>query len=145
MGYFDELADASFKTDDKGNTIYYPLVIIGKGYILPENRKDTFRLTIKCLLLICMILAVTFSMFLNLQKFFLIILPLYFCVYIFWVKISTSGLETLSDKLTRSKTKKSTLYVYNGAIIWYLEIASFLFVLASVFLLGNILTEWVKK
>ncbi|HYA87115.1 MAG TPA: hypothetical protein VEI57_08645, partial [Nitrospirota bacterium] len=66
MGYFDELADASFKTDDKGNTIYYPLVIIGKGYILPEDRKNWFRLTIKRLLQICVVLAVAFSMFLNL-------------------------------------------------------------------------------
>jgi hypothetical protein len=143
MGYFDGLTDASFKTDEKGNTIFYPLWIFGKGYILPDDRKDWFRLTIKRLLLICVPLAITFSTFLNLPGFFFIILPLYFFGCTIWVKKNTRGLPISSGELTLSDTTKDSPRSHNGAILWFLEIVSFLFVLASIFLLGHILAGWV--
>ena len=145
MGYFDGLTDASFKTDEKGNTIFYPLWIFGKGYILPDDRKDRFRLTIKRLLLICVPLAITFSTFLNLPQFFFIFLPLYFFGCTIWVKKSTRGLSISSGKRTLSDTTKNSSHSYNGAILWFLEIVSFLFALASIFLLGHILAGWIKN
>ncbi len=145
LGYFDGLTNTSFKTDEKGNTIFYPWGVLGKGYILPDDRKDGFRLAIKRLLIICVPLAIIFSMFLNLPRFFLIILPLYFFGCIIWVRKSTRGLAISSNKLTLSDTTNNSPRSYNRATIWFLEVVSFLFILASVFLLGHILAEWVKN
>jgi Ca2+/Na+ antiporter len=145
MKYFDGLVDASFKIDDKGNTIFYPLWIFGKGYILPVDKKDKFRLTIKFFLLICVPLAITFSTFLNLPRFFLIILPLYFFGCATWVKKNTKGFATSPDKRTLSDTTKNFPHSYNEVIMWLFEIVSFLFVLASIFLLSRILVELVKN
>jgi hypothetical protein len=47
MGYLDGLRDVSFNTDEKGNIIFFPWGIFGKGYIIPAHQNDQFRLTIK--------------------------------------------------------------------------------------------------
>jgi len=145
MGYFDELADAAFKTDEKGNTIFYPLVIFGKGYILPNDKKDMFRLTIKRLLLMAVPLAFVFSMFMSLPRFILIILPLYIIGCVIWMKINTSGLSLSPDKLALFDTTVNSPRSYTRAILWSLEVVSFIFILASTFVLGRILHEWSKN
>ncbi|HUK99433.1 MAG TPA: hypothetical protein VLX29_01115 [Nitrospirota bacterium] len=136
MGYFDGLADVSFKTDEQGKTIFYPWGIFGKGYIIPEDKKDRFRFTIKRYLQMCVPLTFVFSIFLNLLLFFFIILPLYFVI---WVKTSTRGLATSSDKFTLAAATNKFARKYNWATFWFLEIISFLFILAGIFILGHIL------
>ena len=145
MGFLDGLTNASFKTNEKGNTIFYPLWIFGKGYIVPDDRKDWFRLTIKRLLIICIPLVITVSMFLSLPLFFFIILPLYFCGCTIWMKKSTRGLAISSSKLTLSDSTGKSARSYNWNTFLFLEIISFLFVLASIFILSHILSEWVKN
>ncbi len=47
MGYFDGLTGASFKKDKRGYTVFYPWGIGGRGYILPEHKKDDVRRVLK--------------------------------------------------------------------------------------------------
>jgi hypothetical protein len=143
MWYFDELTEASFKTDEKGNTIYYPLWIFGKGYILPEDKKDAFRLMVKRLVLLCVPLAVIFSIFLSIVQFFFIVLPLYFLGCTIWMKKNISGLSISSGRLTISDIAKGSSQSNNVAILWVLEIFSFLFIIASIFVLGHIIVGFV--
>ncbi len=145
MGYFDGLTDVLFKKDEKGNTIFYPWGILGKGYVIPDDKKDGFRLIIKRLLLISVPLAITFSMFMSLPRFFLIIVPLYFFICAIWLKVNTRGLAKSSEKLNLVDTTKNSPNTYNQAIFWLLDFVAFLFILASIFLLGKILADLVKN
>jgi hypothetical protein len=58
MGYFDGLAASSFKTDDKGNTVFFPWGILGKGYILPEDKKVSIRCSFKHHMVLILTLAI---------------------------------------------------------------------------------------
>jgi hypothetical protein len=145
MEYFNGLTDATFKTDAKGNTIFYPFWIFGKGYILPGDNKNRFRLTMKRHLLTCVLLAIAFSMFLNPPLFFFIILPLYFSGYTIWVKKRTAGLAISSVKLTLSDSTGKSARPHNWTTFGFLDIVSFLFVLATISILGHLFAEWVKK
>ncbi len=137
MGYFDGLTASSFKTDEKGHTIFYPWGIFGKGYILPEDRKDSFRQTIKRHIMIFVPLTILCSIFFKIWIAFLI-LPLYFFGYGIWVNKQTSGLKVSSDKLTLSDTRASSARAHNAATLWILEIVSLLFVLLGTF---NLITS----
>ncbi len=59
-GFFDKLADASFKQTDDGKTVYYPLGVLGKGRII-QTESQEFALrnfnkrTIKYLTPFCML------------------------------------------------------------------------------------------
>ncbi len=132
MGYFDGLTASSFKTDEKGNTIFYPWGIFGKGYILPEDRKDSLRQTIKRHMMIFVPLAILCSIFFKIWIAFLLI-PLYFFGYGIWVNRQTNGLEVSSDKLTLSDARTSSARSHNMATLWLLEIASLLFVFLGTF------------
>ena len=51
MGYFDQLAEAAFKTSDDGEIIYYPNGVLTKGRVIPdqETRDKAFKLQRKIL------------------------------------------------------------------------------------------------
>jgi len=82
---------------------------------------------------------------LNLPRFFFIILPLYVIGSAIWMKKNTRGLAIAADKLALFDTTTDAPRSYNRSIIWSLEIASFIFILASVYLLGHMLVEWMKN
>jgi len=141
MGYFDGLTASSFKTDEKGNTVFYPWGIFGKGYILPEDRKNSFRQAIKRHMMIFVPLAILCSIIFNIWIAFLMI-PLYFFGYGIWVNRQTSGLEVSSGKLTLSDARASSARSHNMATLWLLEICSLLFIFAGLFILISSPQNW---
>jgi hypothetical protein len=142
MGYFDGLTASSFKKDDKGNTIFYPWGILGKGYILPEDRKDTIRLVIKRHMIFIVPFAIVFSIFLKIW-ILIIALPFYFFGYAIWIRQLTRGLEVTSEKLTLSDTTANSARAHNMATLWLLEICSLLFVLAGLFIFATSPQKWI--
>ncbi len=135
MGYFDGLTASSFKTDEKGNTIFYPWGILGKGYILPEDRKDSIRLAIKRHMTFIVPFAIVFAIFLKIW-ILIIALPFYYIGYAIWIKQLTRGFEITSQKLSFSDTTANSARAHNLSTLWLLEICSLLFVLAGLFILA---------
>jgi hypothetical protein len=134
MGYFDGLTDASFKTDERGNTIFYPWGILGKGYILPEDKKDSFRVSIKRFLQVSLPLAILITI-LKLWLLLLIVLPVFILGYTIWINKITRNLILSSNKLTLSESTTNSARSHNLTTLWLLAFSSLLFVVASIFII----------
>ncbi|MBN1545705.1 MAG: hypothetical protein JW902_03505 [Syntrophaceae bacterium] len=141
MGYFDGLTDASFKTDEKGNTIFYPWGILGRGYILPEDKKDSFRNGIKRFLQISLPLVILITV-LKLWLLLLIVLPVFIIGYTIWIKKITKNLNSSSNKLTLSESTINSARSHNLTTLWFLAIGSLLFVVASIFIIIIAPEKW---
>jgi hypothetical protein len=141
MGYFDGLTDASFKTDEKGNTIFYPWGILGKGYILPEDKKESFRTKIKRFLQISLPLAILITI-LKLWALLLIILPVFILGYTIWMNKITKNLMLSSNKLTLSESTRNSARSHNLTTLWILAASSLLFVAASIFIIITAPEKW---
>jgi hypothetical protein len=145
MGYFDGLTDASFKMDDKGNTIYYPWGIFGKGYILPDDRKTVFRLSIKRHIISFLTLAILSAIFLKGSLVIFYVLPFYIVGYVLWMKKKIKGLPISPDKLTFADTTTNSARSLNLVTLWLLEICALLFVLLGIFVLLTTPITFPKK
>jgi Na+-translocating ferredoxin:NAD+ oxidoreductase RnfD subunit len=141
MGYFDGLAASSFKKDDKGNTLFFPWGILGKGYLLPEDRKDDIRRSLKRHMMLVVPLAIACSMFTWIGL--LVALPLYYVSYAFWVNRLIKGLPTSTEKLTFADSTTGAAQAHNTITLWLLEIGSLLFVLAGIYVLIVKPEKWI--
>lgn len=141
MGYFDGLTASSFKTDEKGNTIYYPWGIFGTGYILPEDKKDNFRKKIKRHMMVFVPLSIILTVLLKIWAVFA--LPLYFLGYWIWIKKNIEGLAISSAKLTLKDTTTNSARAHNFGTLWLLEISALLFVAAGIIILVYRPQKWI--
>ena len=141
MGYFDGLTASSFKTDEKGNTIFYPWGIFSSGYILPDDIKDDFRKRIKRSIMffgpLIILLTILFKIWAILG------LPLYFLGYTIWIKKQTTGLTVSSEKLTFSDATTNSSRSHNLITLWLAEIGAVLFVIAGIIILVNSPKKWI--
>jgi len=108
MGYFKHLADSSFKADDKGNILFYPWGILGRGYILPDKKtEEKIRRFIRWYLVICFTLLFVVGIVLGLSAIlFFILLPIATLVWLVQYKIYIRGLKQTSEKLTLRESFK---------------------------------------
>jgi len=143
MGYFDGLTDASFKMDDKGNTVYYPWGIFGKGYILPEDRKISFRQSIKRHITVFLTLAILSAVFLKGSLAIFYILPFYMLGYVLWMNKKIKGLPISPDKLTFADSTSNSARSLNLTTLWLLEIIALLFVLGGISILVARPKQWI--
>lgn len=141
MGYFDGLAASSFKTDEKGNTVFFPWGILGKGYILPEDKKDSIRRSLKRHVTLILGLAIACSWFFNLYALVLALL-LYYIGYAFWVNRLTKGLTVSSESLTFADSRESAARAHNATTLWFFEIVSVLFVIAGIYVFIAMPQKW---
>jgi hypothetical protein len=140
MGYFDGITGASFKTDEKGNTIFYPWGILGKGYILPEDKKDSFRTGIKRFLQLSLPLVFLITIFL--KWWIILVFAVFIFGYTIWVNKIKKSLILSSNKLTLSESITNSARSHNLTTLWLLEIGSLLFVLAIIFILAISPEKW---
>jgi hypothetical protein len=141
MGYFDGLTDSSFKRDEKGHTIFYPWGILGKGYILPEDKKESFRTKIKRFLQISLPLAILITIT-RLWVLLVIILLVSILWYTIWIKKITKDLILSSYKQTLSESTRNSARSHNLKTLWFLAISSLLFVVASIFIIISAPEKW---
>jgi hypothetical protein len=143
MGYLDGLTDVSFKTDENGNTLFYPWGVFGKGYIVPDDKKNNIRLSIKRNMLIVVPLTLLIAIFLKGSPgTFIIVLSLDFIGYSIWMNRKIRGMAVSSIKLTFSDSLERSAHSYNSTILWLLEIGALLFVLVGILILFIIPTKW---
>lgn len=142
MGYFDGVAASSFKTDEQGNTVFFPWGILGKGYILPEDKKDSIRRSFKHHVILILTLAIGCSLFFNIYALVLGLL-LYYIGYAFWVNRLTKVLTVSTGSLTFADARESSARAHNTATLWFLEIVSLLLVIAGIYVLITMPQKWI--
>ena len=134
MGYFEGLADASFKEDSNGNTVFYPWGVLGKGRILPDETTKTklrkfiilyYQISLPLIILLVITrvwwLAVLFAL-------------ASFLWFFFQSKKITKDCEISNEKLTVKESYRNSARSHNKIMLWFLLLISLLFVFSGVYL-----------
>lgn len=133
MGYFAGLADASFKEDSNGNTVFYPWGVLGKGRILPdEATKTKLRKFIILYYQISLPLLILLGV-LRLWWLALLAAPVIFLWFLFQSKNLTKGCEISNEKLTVKESYRNSARSHNKIMLWCMLIISLLFVLTGIY------------
>ena len=101
----DTLADQRLKKDASGNTLYYPWIIFGSGFILDsENTENKIR-KIHKILMIYILINLPFMLFfldrdvITFCTYLAIYLLLYYIYFYFTIKKMTKGLQKTKEKI----------------------------------------------
>jgi len=138
MGYFEGLTSRKFKTDKEGNTIFYPYGIFGKGYILPNGKKEQIQLFIIRYELIFMTIFIVTAIIFNLTFVILLVLcPFYYLGYAIWLNLLTKTFKKSNVKLTFSESIANSARAHNLSTLWLLAIICFLFIVAGIYIIGQ--------
>jgi hypothetical protein len=134
MGYFDGLADASFKKDSNGKDVFYAWGVLGKGRVLPDEatkaKLRTFVIRYYQIMLPIAILLGIFRLWLP-AILVLTVLTLGFYLY---VNHLTKACPICTEKLTLKESYKNSAKSHNTLMLWFLLFASLLFVLGGMWM-----------
>ncbi len=135
MGYFDGLAASSFKKDSSGKTLYYPFGIFGRGYVIPNDKKEkSIRSSLKRFYVIALpILIGTGILFGWLYAILLLIPVLLWAILL--PKSLVKGLHPCATKMKVSDSIDSSARAHSKGMLWFLFLASSFFTLTGLFIL----------
>lgn len=143
MGYFEGLVAASFKSDEKGQVIFYPWGIIGKGYILSsEENEIEVRKFVKLYYIVSLPLIMGIGILLSWLHAFILI-PLLIAWYCIAIRKYLQGLSISDIKLTMKDTRTSSAKAYNIVTLWFMLAGSLLLVFAGILILFVNKEEWI--
>ena len=135
MGYFDGLTDSSFKTDSEGRIIFYPRGILGKGYIIPtERKKNDLRNLLKKYYMVSLPVIIGSGLAVG-WLFSLILIPILILCFLLVVKKYTKDLEITENKLKLKESFQNSANSHNIGTLWFMFTCSLLFLVASIFIL----------
>lgn len=134
MGYFEGLAEACFKKDEVGRTVFYPFGVLAKGRVLSDEVTETrvrgFLIRYYKITLPTTILLAAF------HKWALLIaiaLASFVWFYVFCQK-TTAHLPISESKLTLREGYTSSAKAHNKVTLWILFATSILFVAGGLVL-----------
>jgi hypothetical protein len=134
MGYFDGLADASFKENAEGKTVYYPRGVYGAGYVVEsEEVNRALRKRLKKVYAV----AISIAVILAVSKAYWAA-GAYMIVFGIWdhfaIKKLTKDLPKTSDKMSFGESYRNSAKSHNLATLILLEISALLFTAVGVWL-----------
>lgn len=135
MGYFDGLADASFKQDSNGNSVFYPWGVLGKGRVLPDAETHaTLRTFIKRYYMVTLPVIIVLSVL----RLWWLLLPAAIGL-LAWFLLTTRSLlrncPVSEEKLTLKEGYSNSAASHNKPTLWALLVVSLLMSLGGVLLL----------
>ena len=134
MGYFEGLADASFKKDSNGNNVFYPWGVLGKGRVLPdEATKIKLRIFVIRYYQIILPVAVLLGI-LRLWFPAILVLTLLTLGFYLYVNLLTKDCPICTEKLTLKESYKNSANSHNTLMLWFLLLISLLFMLGGIWL-----------
>jgi len=134
MGYFEGLADASFKKDSSGNSVFYAWGVLGKGRVLPdETTKTKLRKFVIRYYQIMLPIAILLGIF-RLWIPAILVLTLLTLGFYFYVNQVTKDCPICTEKLTLKESYKNSAESHSTLMLWFMLLASLLFVLGGVWM-----------
>lgn len=133
MGYFEGLADASFKEDSNGNTVFYPWGVLGKGRILPD---ETTKIKLRKFIILYYQISLPLIIFLTILRLWwlvLLVAPAFFLWFFLQSKQLTKNCEISNEKLTVKESYKNSARSHNTIMLWFMLAISLTFVVLGVF------------
>jgi hypothetical protein len=134
MGYFEGLADASFKKDSNGNNVFYPWGVLGKGRVLPdEATKIKLRMFVIRYYQIILPVAILLGI-LRLWLPAILVLILLTLGFYLYVNLLTKDCPICTEKLTLKESYKNSANSHNTLMLWLLLLVSLLFMMGGIWL-----------
>lgn len=147
MGYFEGITANYFKTDEEGRTVFYPYGILGRGFIVPEERKTDVRRIVTTYTLTSLPIAIAATALLKWWLVLSAVLPVYLLAFSLHLTKLTSTFEKSSHKLTVPAVFESAFSSINSCnllTLWLIEIGSVLFLLTGIYLIITSPQDWYK-
>ena len=142
LGYFDALADSSFKKID-GQWCFYPWGVLGRGYVIPTEqeylriRSLTKRRTQVWLPLVILTGALAG------WAWAVALLPVFGIWYFASVRAIAQPLQKTSERLTVGESYRAQARGHSLWMLWVGEIGSIGFVVAGIFILMVDPHDWL--
>ena len=133
MGYFDALTKASFKPDADGNTVFFPYGAWGKGRLIADaDSAEQLKKFVGRFIVIA--LAVPFIVGQTVGYIWsFIAFPFFMLWYHQGIKKFLKDAPYSDAKLSTHESMQNVASGMNKYLIWFLLLASLLFVAASLF------------
>ena len=136
MGYFDGLASGIIKKDVNNNSVYYPWGVLGKGFVLPDDKREAEIKSMVILFyqLFFAVFVLFFILFKHSLSFGLSTLGL-LAWFLYKSKQLTKDCPKSQEKLTLKEGYTNSAKAHNKTVLWILFGVSVLFALGAIVLL----------
>jgi hypothetical protein len=134
MGYFDGLTEASFKTDQNGNTVFYPWGVLGKGHVLTDPAKaQQLRAFVRLYYQVTLPVVIILSI---LRIWLLLGLAVVGLTAWFLVRTRqlTAGAPVSGERLSMKESYRNSAARHSKPMLWALLACSLLFVVGGVWI-----------
>lgn len=136
MGYFEGLADASFKTDARGRHLFYPWGILGKGFVMPDP--ETYRAQRRFFIRMYMVLLPAAIISPMIHVALSLVLLTGYCVwYWLYIKKITRYWPHADEKLKMSEAYENSARGHSLGVLIFLLITSLLLTLGGLALIAG--------
>lgn len=135
MGYFEGLASGSLKKDKEGRTVFYPMGILGKGRILPDEATES---SVRAFLVRYYQVTLPVVIVLGMFAHWALVMAAAIALMV-WFHMGTKALikncPISHDKLTLKEGYTNSAASHNSTTLWILTVCSALFVFGGLFML----------
>lgn len=120
MGYFDGLASGVIKKDQQGRGVYYPWGILGKGYVLPDEARET-AIKKTLILFYQMLFGLIFLHLFVFKNMLLISLAGLVMIgwFLFKSRQLTADCAISTEKLTMKEAYTNSAQKHNVYVLWF--------------------------
>jgi hypothetical protein len=143
MGYFDGLVEAAFKTDQAGNTVFYPWGVAGRGRVLKDPAViDALRRFMRMWYQVMFTVVILFSVSISLKSVGGPVVIggaiVYLVVFMGWFFLRTrkllSGAEFSDERLTMRTSHTNMAAKLSRPMLWGFLALSLLFVVIGIWM-----------
>ena len=132
MGYFDGLASGSIKKDAEGRTVFYPLGVLGRGRVLPnEAAEQRVREFLIRYYKVSLPVIIGLGALVN-WLWSAALVPVFMAWFYFGTKSLVAGYPYSDSKLTLKEGYANSAAAHNAFTLWALLICSVLFVVGGI-------------
>ena len=131
VGYFDAIAEASFKTDTAGRHLFFPWGSFGRGYVIPTE--EAFENTRRALSRMQRVVFTAVVVSVLARPWAPVaVLALYGVFLAYWARRTSAGWERSAERLSLLEAYDNQARSMNRRVIWALLMLSLVFMALGI-------------
>lgn len=137
MGYFEGISSRSFKKDTDGRTVFYPIGILGKGRVLPDQPTEE-RIRVFLIRYYRVSLSLVIVLAASVRWIWAAaLIPVLWLWFYVGIRPLIAGLPQSPSKLTLKESFVNSAAAHSKGLLWAMFVGSGLFVLGGVVILSR--------
>jgi hypothetical protein len=135
MGYLEGLTNGSFKTTEDGRKLFFPWGLLGSGYVVASEQDYLqLRRQVKAYMVVTLVAVIASGIY-EPYRAPPAAAALLVAFYLAWMWRALPRMERSDEKLSLQESMTSQARAHGAVVLWMLEIASFVFVIAGIAML----------